>query len=82
MLCLLDLNVGGLTQAERRLGGDVLTSNLVPIQTQRLQFREVGHIHNAAETAQCELCSQATRGSVVTNNSVRMQEPWLGMTDL
>lgn len=51
----LNLNRGSHAQAEGRLWRDVLATDLVPIQSQRLQFGEVGDIHNAAETTQSEL---------------------------
>lgn len=51
----LDLNGGSLAQAEGWLRRDVLATDLVPIQSQRPQSGEVGHIHNAAETTQSEL---------------------------
>lgn len=50
-----DLNGGGQAQADGRLGRHVLAADLVPVQSQRLQSGEVGHIHDAAEAAQCEL---------------------------
>lgn len=63
----LDFYAGGQTQAERWLWRDILTTDLVPVQTQRLQFGEVGHIHNAAETTQRELYSHKTKRQVVMN---------------
>lgn len=51
----LDLNGGSLAQAEGWLRRDVLATDLVPIQSQRPQSGEVGHIRNAAETSQSEL---------------------------
>lgn len=56
----LDLNAGSQTQAEWWLWGDVFKTDVVPVQTQRLQFGEISHIHNAAETAQRELYNHGT----------------------
>ena len=58
----LDFDVGRPTQAQGRLSGDVLLADLIPIQAQRLQLGEVGHIHNITEAPQGELCSGRERG--------------------
>lgn len=52
----LDLDGRSLAQAEGGVYRNVLLANLVAIQSQRLQFGEVGHIHSGAETPQSELC--------------------------
>lgn len=51
----LDLDGGSQAQAGGWLYRDVLATDLIPIQSQRPELGEVGHIHNAAETTQSEL---------------------------
>lgn len=62
----LDLDDGGQSQALGRFRGDVLTAQLVPVQTQRPQFGEIHHVHNGTETSQGELCSRGTKWEVLT----------------
>lgn len=47
---------GSRTQAEGRVGGDVLLTDLVAVQPQRLQSGEVGDVREGAEASQSELC--------------------------
>lgn len=59
-VCSSDLNRGGLAEAEGRLRWHVLAADLVAVQPQRLQPREVAHIHHTAEAPQGELWRNGT----------------------
>lgn len=43
-------------EAQGRICGDVLQTDLIPVQTQHPQFGEVHHVHDTAETPQRKLC--------------------------
>lgn len=62
--CVLDLDAERLAQTDGGLHRNVLKTDLISVQPKRLQFGEIHHVYDAAETTQGELCSHSIEKTI------------------